>query len=120
MINENTSPEEKLFKIIQQGKRAPLNSDNGAQKKIGAEWISALKRAILIWKEREVWQYLALYNVPVNQLYGEGYRSLGCAPCTKITNEDNERAGRWIGTSKCGGECGIHTRPLKERNYGSR
>jgi phosphoadenosine phosphosulfate reductase len=68
---------------------------------------------ILIWKEREVWQYLALYGVPVNPLYAEGYRSLGCAPCTKITNEDNERAGRWIGTSKCGGECGIHTRPLK-------
>lgn len=72
---------------------------------------------ILIWKEREVWQYLALYQVPVNQLYGEGYRSLGCAPCTKITNEDNERAGRWIGTSKCGGECGIHTRPLKQTKH---
>ncbi len=68
---------------------------------------------ILIWKEREVWQYLALYQVPVNPLYTEGYRSLGCAPCTKITSEDNERSGRWIGTSKCGGECGIHTRPLK-------
>lgn len=68
---------------------------------------------ILIWKEREVWQYLALYKVPVNPLYAEGYRSLGCAPCTKITSDDNERAGRWIGTSKCGGECGIHTRPLK-------
>jgi len=67
---------------------------------------------ILIWKEREVWQYLALYQVPVNPLYKVGYRSLGCEPCTKITNEDNERAGRWIGTSKCGGECGIHTRPL--------
>lgn len=68
---------------------------------------------ILIWKEREVWQYLALYGVPVNPLYAQGYRSLGCAPCTKITGDDNERAGRWIGTSKCGGECGIHTRPLK-------
>ena len=68
---------------------------------------------ILIWKEREVWQYLALYGVKVNPLYGEGYRSLGCKPCTHITNDDNERAGRWIGTSKCGGECGIHTRPLK-------
>jgi len=67
---------------------------------------------ILIWKEREVWQYLALYGVKVNPLYAEGYRSLGCSPCTKITNDDNERAGRWIGTSKCGGECGIHTRPL--------
>jgi len=68
---------------------------------------------ILIWKEREVWQYLALYGVRVNPLYGEGYRSLGCLPCTKITTDENERAGRWIGTSKCGGECGIHTRPLK-------
>jgi len=69
---------------------------------------------ILIWKEREVWQYLALYGVKVNPLYSEGYRSLGCAPCTKITNDDNERAGRWIGTSKCGGECGIHTRSLMD------
>ena len=68
---------------------------------------------ILIWKEREVWQYLALNGVKVNPLYAQGYRSLGCGPCTRITNEEDERAGRWIGTSKCGGECGIHTRPLK-------
>lgn len=68
---------------------------------------------ILIWHEREVWQYLAIHQVPVNPLYARGYRSLGCAPCTRITAEPNERAGRWIGTSKCGGECGIHTRPLK-------
>lgn len=68
---------------------------------------------ILLFKEREIWQYLALYQVPVNELYGEGYRSLGCAPCTVITTDDNERAGRWLNTSKCGGECGIHTQPLK-------
>ena len=68
---------------------------------------------ILTWYEREVWQYLALNHVPVNPLYAKGYRSLGCAPCTKITVGIDERAGRWIGTSKCGGECGIHTRPLK-------
>jgi len=73
---------------------------------------------ILIWKEREVWQYLALNGVKVNPLYSEGYRSLGCAPCTRITNEEDERAGRWIGTSKCGGECGIHTRPLKVNTEG--
>ena len=73
---------------------------------------------ILIWKEREVWQYLALNGVKVNPLYALGYRSLGCAPCTRITNEEDERAGRWIGTSKCGGECGIHTRPLKINTEG--
>jgi phosphoadenosine phosphosulfate reductase len=67
---------------------------------------------ILLWYEREVWQYLALNRVPVNPLYAKGYRSLGCAPCTKIAQGVDERAGRWIGTSKCGGECGIHTKPL--------
>jgi phosphoadenosine phosphosulfate reductase len=68
---------------------------------------------ILLWHEREVWQYLALHQVSVNPLYAQGYRSLGCAPCTRISTGPNERAGRWVGTSKCGGECGIHTRPLK-------
>ncbi len=69
---------------------------------------------ILIWEEREVWQYLAMNNVKVNELYREGYRSLGCAPCTAISTGD-ERSGRWVGSSKCGGECGIHTRPLKRQ-----
>ncbi len=68
---------------------------------------------ILLWHEREIWQYLACENVPVNPLYKQGYRSLGCATCTQISSGPDERAGRWIGTSKCGGECGIHTRPLK-------
>jgi len=67
---------------------------------------------ILVWYEREVWQYLALNGVDVNPLYLEGYRSLGCSPCTTIAQGIDERAGRWIGTSKCGGECGIHTKPL--------
>ena len=67
---------------------------------------------ILLWYEREIWQYLALNEVPVNPLYAEGYRSLGCAPCTRIAQGADERAGRWLGTSKCGGECGIHTKPL--------
>ncbi len=68
---------------------------------------------ILPWYEREVWEYLALRKVDVNPLYEEGYRSLGCAPCSHISTDPDERAGRWIGTSKCGGECGIHTRALK-------
>ena len=67
---------------------------------------------ILIWYEREVWQYLALNRVRVNPLYAKGYRSLGCWPCTKIAQGADERAGRWIATSNCGGECGTHTKPL--------
>lgn len=68
---------------------------------------------VLLFNEREIWQYLALNDVKVNPLYSAGYRSLGCEPCTTISTGDNERAGRWLNTSKCGGECGIHTQPLK-------
>ena len=68
---------------------------------------------ILIWEEREIWQYLAMNKVEVNPLYQEGYRSLGCTPCTAIA-AGSERSGRWVGSSKCGGECGIHTKSLKK------
>jgi phosphoadenosine phosphosulfate reductase len=65
---------------------------------------------ILDWTETDIWRYTAIFDVPVNPAYREGYRSLGCSPCTMVISDDEtERAGRWQGTSKCGGECGIHT-----------
>jgi len=67
---------------------------------------------ILEWTEAEVWMYHAQHNIPVHPLYMQGYRSLGCLPCSKPYT-DTERSGRWAGTDKCGGECGIHTRSLK-------
>lgn len=69
---------------------------------------------ILNWTELDVWRYFAFYCIPVHPWYIKGYRSLGCEPCTVIVDEnEEERAGRWNGTSKCGGECGIHTKTLK-------
>lgn len=65
---------------------------------------------ILDWTELDIWRYIAINNIPINPMYKKGYRSLGCEPCTKLVKDtETERAGRWIGTSKCGGECGIHT-----------
>jgi len=70
---------------------------------------------ILDFTELDVWRYLALNQIPVNPLYAQGYRSLGCMPCSNVESDetDTERQGRWSGTSKCGGECGIHTKTLK-------
>ena len=65
---------------------------------------------ILDWYEVDIWKYIAINNIPIHPWYAKGYRSLGCAPCSHIVDDsDTERAGRWMGTSKCGGECGIHT-----------
>ena len=70
---------------------------------------------ILEWTELDIWRYLAINNIPVHPLYKLGYRSLGCSPCTSIVDDSKvEREGRWSGTNKCGGECGIHTITLKK------
>ncbi|MFZ5376957.1 MAG: phosphoadenylyl-sulfate reductase [Patescibacteria group bacterium] len=69
---------------------------------------------IIDWTELDIWKYIAINQIPTHPWYKLGYRSLGCACCTKLVDDsETERAGRWIGTSKCGGECGIHTQILK-------
>lgn len=69
---------------------------------------------ILDFTEVDIWRYLAINQIPPNPLYVKGYRSLGCKPCTTlVSDKESERAGRWKGTKKCGGECGIHTQKLK-------
>ena len=67
---------------------------------------------ILTFTEAEIWRYIATRGIEPHPWYGEGYRSLGCAPCSHPGGE-LERDGRWQDTSKCGGECGIHTQRLK-------
>jgi len=67
---------------------------------------------ILYWTEADIWKYFAWKQIPVHPWYLRGYRSLGCKHCTSPGGV-NERDGRWNGTSKCGGECGIHTQVLK-------
>jgi phosphoadenosine phosphosulfate reductase len=60
------------------------------------------------WTREAVWDYLHKYKIPYNPLQDQGYRSIGCWPCTRrIADGENERAGRWTGFNKV--ECGIHT-----------
>ncbi|MDB6108553.1 MAG: hypothetical protein JWR69_303 [Pedosphaera sp.] len=60
------------------------------------------------WSREAVWQYLKDNKIPYNPLQDQGYRSIGCWPCTKRTGSgEDERAGRWTGFNKV--ECGIHT-----------
>jgi len=77
---------------------------------LGEEGYITKINPILDWYEVDIWKYMAIHQIPVHPWYAMGYRSLGCWPCTHIVDdEETERAGRWQGTSKCGGECGIHT-----------
>lgn len=56
---------------------------------------------------KDIEHYIEHYDLPRHPLVGQGYRSIGCVPCTvKGGTSDNPRAGRWAGLSKT--ECGIH------------
>ncbi len=61
--------------------------------------------------EQEVWDYVRARDVPYNKLHDRGYRSIGCAPCTRAVGPDGDvRAGRWWWESADSKECGLHAK----------
>lgn len=61
------------------------------------------------WTKRDIADYTVRHDVPVHPLYGKGYTSIGCAPCTRPTEDgEDERAGRWWWELETDKECGIH------------
>ncbi len=69
------------------------------------------------WTGEDVEAYAARHDLPAHPLVEQGFRSIGCWPCTAPTAKgDDPRAGRWRGLSKT--ECGIHrgavTPPIAE------
>ena len=65
------------------------------------------------WNHEAVWAYLRQHKIPYNPLHDHGYCSIGCQPCTRMTDSEGGRSGRWMGFNKV--ECGIHTfMPKKE------
>jgi phosphoadenosine phosphosulfate reductase len=66
---------------------------------------------LLGWTEAEVWRYARSRELPVNALHARGYRSIGCAPCTRATEAGEDvRAGRWWWEEPEHKECGLHPR----------
>lgn len=63
------------------------------------------------WKERDVWAYIRLHDVPYNKLHDQFYPSIGCAPCTRATSPGEDiRAGRWWWENPETKECGLHVK----------
>ncbi|MCX2695589.1 MULTISPECIES: phosphoadenylyl-sulfate reductase [Ochrobactrum] len=64
--------------------------------------------------------YAQSHDLPVHPLTEQGYRSIGCMPCTRPVNDgEDQRAGRWAGSEKT--ECGIHLTGLTDslKNLGA-
>lgn len=63
------------------------------------------------WSEEGIEAHFQARALPRHPLVAQGYRSIGCWPCTRPTQPgESARAGRWAGAAKT--ECGIHTVPL--------
>ncbi len=61
------------------------------------------------WSSQQVWDYIDAYQVPFNPLHSNGYKSIGCEPCTRPTHPgQHEREGRWWWESSANKECGLH------------
>jgi phosphoadenosine phosphosulfate reductase len=66
---------------------------------------------LLNWSEEEVTGYTEEHHLPKNRLYQHGYRSIGCAPCTRAVKPgEDARAGRWWWENPEHKECGLHRR----------
>lgn len=66
---------------------------------------------LIAWSEDDVWKYIHKNHVPYNELHDNGYRSIGCEPCTrKVSPEEDIRSGRWWWELPEFRECGLHVR----------
>ncbi len=57
----------------------------------------------------DVKKYVKENHVPYNVLHDKGFVSIGCEPCTRAINPDDDfRAGRWWWETDSKKECGLH------------
>lgn len=62
---------------------------------------------MLEWTAKDIYRYMAHFDLPKHPLENEGYQSIGCIPCTHKMSIDDQRGGRWKGSRKT--ECGLHS-----------
>lgn len=94
------------------GVRASQSSERKNMKTKQAAPFNTLRfHPILDWSQKEIYQYRKKYDLPEHPLDKEGYQSIGCAPCTRKFDLDDERNARWYGLNKT--ECGLHKDLIK-------
>jgi phosphoadenosine phosphosulfate reductase len=60
------------------------------------------------WTPADIAAYFRTHDLPRHRLEADGYRSIGCLPCTdRVADGEDPRAGRWRHAAKT--ECGIHS-----------
>ncbi|MBE0490928.1 MAG: phosphoadenylyl-sulfate reductase [Sulfurospirillum sp.] len=64
---------------------------------------------LVYFSDADVSDYMQKNALPQNALYAKGFKSIGCKPCTRAVNADEDiRAGRWWWEAPQHKECGLH------------
>ena len=96
---------------LRQGQSAARSSATHIQRDARHSGVVKLN-PLATWSGEEVHSYLRDHRVPEHPLYALGYRSIGCAPCTRpVAAGEHARAGRWWWEDGVDKECGIHATP---------
>jgi phosphoadenosine phosphosulfate reductase len=95
------------------GLRAEQSAHRAATRLAEADAVHGLVKInpIADWSRTDVEHYVADNRIPYNPLHDRGFRSIGCAPCTRAVRVgEPERAGRWWWEDEAKKECGLHIR----------
>ena len=70
-----------------------FNNDNDMRRKLSEMCI--LKRRFILnpiidWSDQDIWEFIQNKNIPVNPLYGKGWKRIGCIGCPMSSNGRKE------------------------------
>ena len=92
------------------GIRADQSKVRAAKARLETDATGVLRyHPLLEWTAKDVYGYIQAHDLPRHPLENDGYKSIGCVPCTRkwSTLDLEDRGGRWEGSAKT--ECGLHT-----------
>ena len=94
------------------GLRRDQNESRAGARKVESTAGKVKINPLADWTADQVNAYVGRRDVPIHPLYAAGYRSIGCAPCTRpVRPGESDRAGRWWWEQDGASECGIHFTP---------
>jgi len=96
------------FDVVIDGRKRIHGGTRDALQSIEAGEDGVIKVSPLAtWTQERIEAAFDERNLPRHPLVAQGYRSIGCWPCTRaVAPGEPIRSGRWAGSSKS--ECGIH------------
>ena len=100
------APEAEAFAVLITGRKRVHGHERESLPVLERQGAQLRLNPLAAWSEAKVEAYFQRFDLPRHPLWAEGYRSLGCAPCTAPAGAAGPRSGRWAGLEKT--ECGIH------------